>query len=395
MTNVITISNTKSMFNGVLLSGFTALMATAATAAALAASTGSAIPAFLVSGFVFFGTLPTVFLSGLRKHPYPRVGVQFFLGNQTGEVYAPGWGWAYPFLQSSLITPGPDEELSLTMPATDPEAKDHITVHIGRKNPTILQVKVVDSRRYVRINNPQLAIDSSYQNQARLFVNQMESAINIVAEKALFEEYLEIEPLPDDVNHPDYVRLYEEHMDLKARLCQLTYTMEDSSGTKYERVVFSRDAVESVMSRAGTLRKEATDWGIMIDNITTPSVELPASIAAAAEAKQAQREQNEVLELRAEAFTRTSMQLKKKLGLTGTDAADRVGMMSGQPVTRTVTENRNDNRLGLSGPLEDATIAVLSTVPGLAEKVIANFTPVKGSKPTRAARRTRRAQVKK
>lgn len=391
MTNVITISNTKSMFNGALWSGFTGLMATAATAAALATSTGSALPAFMASGFVFLGTVSTVFLSGLRLHPYPRVGVQFFLGNQTGEVYAPGWGWVYPFLQSSQVAPGPEEELSLSMPATEPEAKDHITVHIGRKNPTVLQVKVVDPKLYVKVNNPQLAIESAYQNQARLFVNQMQSAVNIVAEKALFEEYLELEPLPD-INDSNYQSVKDKHDNLKERLKALTYEVEGPDGNPRQDPVFS-DGAESVMLRAGSLRKEALGWGIQVTNMFTPSVELPASIAAAAEAKQAQREQNEVLELRAEAFTRTSKKLKDDLGLTGTDAADRVGMMSGQSVTRTVTENRNDNRIGLSGPLEDAAIAVLPTVPELAEKVIANFTPVKG-KPTRAARRTRRAQAK-
>ncbi len=393
MTNVITISNTKSMFHGAGWSGFTALMATAATAAALAASTGSELPAFLVSGFVFFGTLPTVFLSGLRQHPYPSVGVQFFLGNQTGEVYAPGWGWVYPFLQSSKVVPGPEQELSLSMPATEPEAKDHVTVHIGRRRQTVLQVKIVDPKLYVKINNPQLAIESSYENQARLFVNQMESVVNIVDEKALFEEYLELMPLPDDVNDPDFITIKAKYDDLKSRLANLKYDVENADGVNEPHHVFA-DGAESVMLRAGTLRKEALGWGIRIINMFMPSVELPSSIAAAAEAKQAMREQNEVLELRAEAFTRTAQKLKEDLGLTGTDAADRVGMMSGQPITRTVTENRNDNRLGLSGPLEDAGIAVLSAVPELAGKVIANFTPVKGSKPNRAARRTRRSQAK-
>lgn len=376
-----TTSTAVSLTKGAAISTFTGLMATAATSALITWGLGTPFPSQLMVGGTWAALTAGVFFGGLRDVDFPHAAVEYFLGSPTGKIFRSGKQWVFPGLGSAKITPGQTEELSVTMPATEPEAKDHITVYIGRTEPTVLQVVVVDPIHYSQVANPKLALESAYMNQARLFVNQMESAINIVSEKALFERYIELEPKPEDIDRSaeaDAER--RKHEELEARLKTLEYMDEDESGAKVSRRVFVDDAVKAVMNCAGLFRKEALGWGLMVTNMFTPSVELPESISKAAERKQEQRELNEVLELKGEAFRRVAKGIQTDLKVTGSDAADRTERLNGGTVTRSVQEHT----FGLSGTLEGAASAMLSNIPGAIKHV--------GSVVNKAKPRTKQGQ---
>ena len=248
-------------------------------------------------------------------------------------IFTGGQFWIARGFEKMTITPGPEQPFYMTMPKDTPEAKDLIKVFIGYERGCQLVIRVVNPIRYSKASNPSVdsGIEDLFLDQVRLFVNKMSYAAGIMNEKSLLEEFLEL-----DRANPDFPTKRRE---VAQKLSGLTVDRpEDDTGTLVPQHVFTPDAVEAVMERAGDLQRTVQERGMVIDDVLSPSIDLPPEIDAAASKKQVQIEENEVFDLKADAIRRQAKQMTTELNVSGADALDRVGMILGQNVERTSAE---------------------------------------------------------
>lgn len=272
----------------------------------------------------------SAFAGGGRTVPFQMRGVGLTFGHVNGNVYDYGDQWAIPFIQSILVVPGPDQEYSLKIGEDTPEAKDKIPVIIGRGRKSVLQLKIVDPLRYAAVQNREVALEASFLNQLREFVNRMNFAAGILDEKSLIERFMELRPFD-----PSDTELVREYAELENRLIDLRVERLQHDQTKKMEHVFGSDTdyspVETLMEQAGTFYKEALSWGIKVVNMFAPSIDLPEDIEAAARKKQIQQESSEQTTTKIDNLVNSSVRIRDELGVTGEDAADRYALMMDNP----------------------------------------------------------------
>lgn len=269
-----------------------------------------------------------MFTRQLREVPINWVGVGLWLGKPTGKIYENGTHWILPF--SGIIKcPAPEAKYTLEMPGEKINAQDGIAVffgvdelaHPGKHNR--LMYSVVDSKRYIAVDDPEDSLKEEFIEKARLFFGQIEKAIGVKNVKLLFDEWIEI---PSQIPPEEW----ETHLFAK-RLREATFDTGDI-GISSHLNLFEPDAVTTIMKFAGTFKEAAATWGIGGITVFTPNVRVNPESEKAAEQKQAAKEQMESLKTKADKIKQLAGEMTKENKVNPDLAATLVAGLSGQQV---------------------------------------------------------------
>lgn len=281
-----------------------------------------------------FGALTAwqCYVNGLKVIRVNRRGILLFLGRPLlDRIYLNGAHHIFPLLFRLVEVPGNGEIYSVTVKPDKPVAKDNIPVHIGGIRRAQLWVRVFNPFQYFLAQDASLALESAFLDRCRKLINQASHALGMINEKAVLDDFLELDGEAYQPNH-------EQHVWMRRRLSDLMFDIEDQKDeageTKTARVF---EDIDAVMESAGLFRQEAELLGFEVINVVPPSIDLPEEIQAVSGEKQKQLDKNAALSRQMGTIREEAKKIKEALpGISDADALDRVNLAGGQNVTRQI-----------------------------------------------------------
>lgn len=303
------------------------------------------IPGWLALAYAYYKAF------GFYVPPLSRA-IRNVLGQPTATLYSDGYHHRFwPFETQPQIVPGPKQKFILEMPPMEPEGKDTVKSFIGLDVPARIDIRITEPLVYMGTDDPEHAVAGAYSTQVGQLIDHMNFGSGILEDKLLLERYLELPPRLGSFVYDQHPLSSDEKREIIAqydafaeRLRKLKIRRRDDNNEVVELAVFDETSITSVLESGGKFAEELWESGLHMAMFFTPSVDQSPEVNAATAEKEAQHHRNELLVSKTDAFISQSERVMDKLKVSGEDAADRIGLMENQNISRKI--------VGLSGLLE-------------------------------------------
>jgi regulator of protease activity HflC (stomatin/prohibitin superfamily) len=317
----------------------------------------SLIPAttawFVIRGFYWWINIPVAILvlgfsaekiykagANQAEVPVGWVGIGTLFGHPVWTQYAAGKHWLLKGIQGIIPVDVRPREFDPGL--LEILAQDRVPVLIDG----FFIGNVTDPMKYLTgVEHPDKSLAEIFESQIRLFVSQWKRAIDLILQKDLLTDFLEL-PADPSKDPAAYRRITDQ-------LNGLT-TIGDNPP-------LTPEAVTNIMADAGKFCGRAAQWGFNITEIHVEDVDLPARIKEAAEKRAAEPDVMADLQIRQRARKDMAKELMIDLNIKGQDALNAVDMLFGLAVKKSIYELSVRDYDEIAAKLGPETAAALAT----------------------------------